>query len=77
MSETPACLRCHTPMIAGLLVDWDGNVPGQASWVEGEPRGGWRRAFGGAAGGERPRLAVTGFRCPACGYLELRAQDTL
>lgn len=62
-------------MVAGLLADSDHHVPAQAHWVDGDPRGGWRGALGGAAGGDRPRYAVAGYRCSACGYLELRAHD--
>ena len=73
MSDSPSCLRCSTPMIAGLLTDRDASVPNQSYWTDGGPRGGWRGAIGGTAGGDREWYAVSGFRCPGCGYVELRA----
>ncbi len=71
--DAPACLRCLTPMVAGLLADRDASVPNQAVWADCEPRRGWRGVFGGAAGGDRDSYALAGFRCPGCGYVELRA----
>ena len=64
-------------MIAGLLAERDGSEPPRACWEDAVAHGDRLATGGGAAGGERPRFVVSGYRCPTCGYLELRAEAPL
>ena len=68
MSEhAPKCPKCGPAMEAGYVLDNTHGGVTQSTWVEGAPvRSFW---FGLKLDGH-PRLRVTTFRCPTCGYLE-------
>lgn len=66
------CLRCRTIMEEGYVRDrghHEGVEP--ATWVEGVPEKRW---YGIKTKGH-DMVPITAWRCPACGYLELRALE--
>jgi hypothetical protein len=64
------CLRCHSAMEVGYLLDrGDGNAGKVANWVSDPPEKRW---YGIRTKGHE-NLALVAYRCGACGYVELRA----
>lgn len=59
------CLRCHTPMEAGYILDRQYGGWTEENWSPGEAQLHWW-------GIEKPkqRIAVITMRCPRCGMLE-------
>ena len=67
MDAAPVCAACHTPLQRGVTLDRGYNDRYHVSeWVEGVPEPGF---WQGLKLGDRLRLPVETWRCPACGLL--------
>jgi hypothetical protein len=65
------CLRCKTSMEPGFVADTTYGGYVQEKWTAGAPQlSFWR----GLKIDDNQALAVSTFRCPACGYLESYAR---
>ena len=66
------CLRCHTIMEQGFVMDrGPGNVPtAVATWVSGIPERSWIAGFKTKG---RDQVELDTFLCRKCGYVEFRA----
>lgn len=71
MDQTIECLRCRTPMEAGVIADatYGGTV--QEQWAPGAPQ---VSIWTGLKVNKRERVPVTTMRCPKCGALESYAR---
>jgi hypothetical protein len=70
MAETKiTCLRCHSDMDIGYVLDRAHNTSEVANWVGGAPD---RRWYGLTTKGH-VNVPLVAYRCRACGYVELRA----
>ena len=67
----PTCSPCDVAMTLGHIPDFAHGTILQESWIEGPPeKAGW---FGRLNTREKNRYAITAYRCPKCGRLELYA----
>jgi hypothetical protein len=63
------CLRCHSPMEEGFMVDIGHMTIQQARWCRGKPN----PSFWSGEVANRQMTSgsrVSTYRCPKCGYLE-------
>lgn len=69
MADQVDCLRCHTPMQPGYILDRHYGGWTEERWSPGEVQPHWW-------GIEKPKTAVpvTTMRCPKCGALESYAR---
>jgi hypothetical protein len=67
MSESIQCLRCHTPMEIGFVIDGSQRGFLQETWTPGTPQPSF---WTGVKLKRDELLKVTTHRCPNCGYLE-------
>jgi hypothetical protein len=71
VSEQRECGPCGVAMVEGWILDLKhSNLPRQATWVEGPPEKGWFYLRT-----NKKQFAVTAYRCPKCGRLDLYAID--
>lgn len=68
MNNPLLCLRCHTEMARGFVVDLTEYGPRQQYWFPGEPEPSFWVGLKGLT--KENRVPVTTLRCPSCGYLE-------
>jgi predicted nucleic-acid-binding Zn-ribbon protein len=66
----PTCPKCGIGLQEGFILDQTRNSRVAAEWVEGQPE---RSFWLGLKLKGRKKLAISGHRCPRCGYLELYA----
>ena len=73
MPKSIECLRCHTPMEAGYVIDntHGGNV--QERWSPGKPNSSF---WTGLKLEKEKLLSVISYRCPKCGMLESYAGES-
>lgn len=68
MEETDLkCVKCHSPMIRGFLLDVTDMRRDQALWVEGRRE---TAVWTGTKLKDKDVREVNAFRCGKCGYLE-------
>jgi hypothetical protein len=73
----PRCRRCDVEMVIGHMLDYRPGEIRPPTWQDGEPK--LARLFGievgtGVVVDPSKQLAVSGYRCPDCGLLELYAR---
>lgn len=75
MSISIECTKCRGMMERGFLLDnSDYDIKQVGRWVAGEPEKKSEWLGGGVKIKERKVLAVSTYRCTACGYLESYAK---
>jgi hypothetical protein len=67
MNRPVECLRCHTRMAPGFLLDASQRGYDQQRWTEGAPEPSF---WMGLKLKKDSVFPVATFRCPTCGYLE-------
>jgi hypothetical protein len=72
MTQQLECLRCHTRMQDGYVVDSSESGFRQQIWHPGSPV---RSFWVGLKMDKHRCLPVTTLRCPNCGYLESYAKN--
>ena len=68
----PQCPKCDKPMDRGHVPDVAHGAVLQAGWAPGAPEP--RRFIGGIKYRADEVIALTGYRCPTCGYVEFYAR---